>query len=119
MRPGSPDSVARARSSASLRLLAKSRHGRRCSLPGSPASVRSISSIVASLEPVSTMLQQSISGSTDARQRSITDASSLTIMVRQTLCLVDIVRARQGIPDGSRPPRSMAGISRVGPTPSS
>ena len=38
---------------------------------------------VSSVEPVSTMHQRSISGRAEARQRSITCASSLTIMFRQ------------------------------------
>src|SRR4051794_2158036 len=43
-------------------------------------------SCVPSVEPVSTMAQRSISGRTESRQRRITVASSLTIIVRQTVC---------------------------------
>ena len=45
-----------------------------------------MTSWVPSVEPVSTMTQQSMIARTESRQRRITGASSLTIMLRQRLC---------------------------------
>src|SRR3984957_3062283 len=68
---------------SSVRLWPKSTQGRSCSAPGrSPRDAR-IMSCVPSVEPVSQITQASTRPRTDSRQRSMTAASSFTIMLKQ------------------------------------
>src|SRR5579862_7512665 len=76
---------ASAKATASFRLVAKSRQGRSWSSPGTPRIASRTIACVPSDEPVSTTTHERTNGRTEARQRAMTRASSLTIIARQTV----------------------------------